>query len=85
MWTFYILYSSILNLFYIGFTGDELTERLRRHNSNHQGFTGKKGDWEIKFTETYNTKAEAYQREQEVKKWKSHKLIEKLIGSAHSD
>ncbi len=30
----YIFYSSLLNWYYIGFSGDE---RLRRHNSLHKG------------------------------------------------
>ena len=43
----YILYSDILNKFYIGYTVDNLRERLRKHNSNHSGFTGKIGDWKV--------------------------------------
>ncbi|MDP4263081.1 MAG: GIY-YIG nuclease family protein [Bacteroidota bacterium] len=85
MWTFYILYSSILDRYYIGFTGDELNERIRRHNSNHKGFTGGIGDWKVVYTELYKTKPEAYQREREVKNWKSRKMIERLIGSGHPD
>ncbi len=37
----YILFSALRNSYYIGHTGDELNERLRKHNSNHKGFTGK--------------------------------------------
>ena len=85
MWTFYILYSVTLDKYYVGYTGDNLQERLRRHNSDHKGFTGGIGDWKVVYTETFNTKEEAYRREREVKKWKSLKLIEKLIGSEHPD
>jgi len=85
MWTFYILYSCSKNIYYIGFTGDALEERLRKHNTNHKGFTGGTGDWEIKYKEIYQTKAEATKREEQVKKWKSRKLIEKLVGAVHSD
>ena len=42
MWTFYILYSPSADSYYIGFTGDDPLQRLRRHNTNHMGFTGKK-------------------------------------------
>ncbi|HEY0741275.1 MAG TPA: GIY-YIG nuclease family protein, partial [Chryseosolibacter sp.] len=38
--TFYILYSTSLNKYYIGHTEDEMISRLRRHNSNHKGFSG---------------------------------------------
>ena len=30
-----------------GYSGDELQERIRKHNSNHKGFTGGTGDWII--------------------------------------
>ena len=79
MYKFYILYSEKLDRYYIGSTGDEISERLRRHNSNHRGFTGRANDWIIMYTESFETKALAGQREREVKKWTSRKLGEKLI------
>jgi putative endonuclease len=75
----YILHSFSLNRYYIGHTGDDLQERLRKHNSNHKGFTGKIGDWTIVYTKLYPTKTAAYQREREIKAWKSRKKIEQLI------
>ena len=80
MWITYILYSPSKDKYYIGSTGDELSERLRRHNSNHSGFTGGLGDWKIIHQEIFQTKREAQTREREIKKWKSRKKIEKLIG-----
>ncbi|WP_251834110.1 GIY-YIG nuclease family protein [Kaistella pullorum] len=44
MYFCYILYSKSLDQFYIGHTGEELKERLRRHLSNHKGFTAKAKD-----------------------------------------
>jgi len=76
---FYILYSPSLDRYYIGHTCDLLTKRLRRHNSNHKGFTGKANDWEITYTESFPSKEFANAREREVKKWKSRKRIESLI------
>jgi putative endonuclease len=81
----YILDSHLLNKYYVGHTGDDLDERLRRHNSNHKGFTGKADDWEIVYKEVFETKESAYQREREIKSWKSRKRIEKLIGSKYPD
>ena len=75
----YILYSLVTNKYYVRFTGDELQERIRKHNSNHKGFTGGKGDWVLKDFESYSTKAEAMEREKQIKGWKSRKLIEILI------
>jgi len=78
MWYFYIIYSQSRDHYYVGHSGD-VRERLRRHNSNHKGFTGKAGDWELVYTETYTSKKEAYIRERQVKGWKSRKAIERLI------
>jgi putative endonuclease len=83
--TFYVLYSASRNRYYIGHTADDIQERLRKHNSNHNGFTGKVADWEIVYKEIYYSKKEAFRREREVKKWKSRKLVEKLIVSEHPD
>jgi putative endonuclease len=84
---FYIIYSQQLDKYYIGHTSD-IEERLRKHNSNHKGFTGKANDWAVVYTEIYPTKELAYAREREVKKWKSKVRITKLImrnGSEHPD
>ena len=79
----YILYSQKLHKYYIGSTGDDLNERLRKHNSHHKGFTGGKGDWKIVYQEAFNIKTEALKREQQIKNWKSRKRIEQLIGLEH--
>ena len=79
--TVYILHSTFKNKYYIGFTSDDIIERLRRNNTNHRGFTGGIGDWVIVYTEGFSTKEKAMQREKQIKNWKSRKMIEKLIGS----
>jgi putative endonuclease len=76
---FYILFSENINKYYVGHTADIMDVRLRKHNSNHDGFTGKVNDWVIAYTEEYATKELAYAREREVKKWKSRGRIESLI------
>ena len=72
-YTVYILYSANKDRYYVGHSGDDLNERLRKHNTNHKGFTGKIGDWRIVYTEIYETKSDSYMRELEIKKWKSRK------------
>ncbi len=76
---FYILHSPSSNKFYIGHTTEPIEERLRKHNTNHKGFTGKYQDWIIVYVENFQSKNEAYAREREVKSWKSRRMIEKLI------
>jgi putative endonuclease len=78
--TTYILYSKQADKYYIGFTGDDINERLRKHNTNHKGFTGKFDDWVVVYSEIFLEKGLAMNREKEIKNWKSRKMIEKLIG-----
>jgi len=79
MYHFYIIYSKKAHKYYIGHTSN-LSERLVKHNANHKGFTGTYCDWEIVYSEDYETKSEAYAREREVKNWKSSKMIQQLIS-----
>jgi putative endonuclease len=80
MYHVYILFSPTRNRFYIGSTGDDLKERIRRHNSNHKGFTGSTPDWVLKYSESFPDKSAPLKREREIKSWKSRKMIEKLIA-----
>ena len=80
MYYFYVLFSENLNRYYIGHTAD-INERIKKHNTNHKGFTGKSNDWKVVYSEKFNLKTEAYSRERGVKSWKSRKKIEQLINS----
>jgi putative endonuclease len=85
MWAVYILYSSLKNKYYIGYSGDDLDQRIRRHLANHKGFTGTVADWKLVYKEYFLSKPQALAREREIKAWKSRKMIEKLIASQHPD
>ena len=76
----YILYSNQLDRFYIGATDGTVEDRLQKHLSNHSGFTAKAKDWVIKYTEEYQTTAEARLRESQIKAWKSRKRIQALFS-----
>ena len=75
----YILYSRTRDKYYIG-SCEDVNKRLIKHNTNHAGFTGKTGDWIIKYTEEYADKSTSFKRESQIKAWKSRKMIEKLIN-----
>ncbi len=77
-----ILFSASRNKFYIGSTGDSIEERIRKHNSNHAGFTGQANDWHLVYKEEFADKSMAFKREKKLKGWKSKKRIKKLISSA---
>jgi putative endonuclease len=79
MYFIYIIYSSTADRYYVG-SCEDVIARLKKHNTNHSGFTGKKGDWEIKHAEGFSQKSEALQREKQIKGWKSRKMIENLLG-----
>jgi len=34
----------LINGYYVGYTCDDLKERLRKHNTNHKGYTGRAND-----------------------------------------
>ena len=71
----YILYSALIDKFYIGQTAD-LNLRLSQHNSTRNLGAD---DWIISYSETFYTRAEAMKREKEIKNKKSRKYIEWLI------
>lgn len=78
----YILHSQTLDKYYIGHTGEPIEERLRKHLSDHSGYTSKAKDWTVKYTEGFISKKEAYAREIQIKRKKSKKYIQNLISSA---
>ncbi|MFD2583391.1 GIY-YIG nuclease family protein [Pedobacter vanadiisoli] len=51
----YILYSAVRNKYYVGSTSN-LQNRLKKHNTNHSGFTGHTGDWRIVWSEVFETR-----------------------------
>jgi putative endonuclease len=75
----YILYSHQLDRYYTGYTQD-IEERLKRHLSDHKGYTSKAKDWQVVYQENYDSKTDAYKRERQIKSWKSRRKIEELIG-----
>ena len=74
----YILYSKELDRYYIGSTFN-IQERLNKHLSSTKGFTSKAKDWELKYQEIFDNRSEALKREFQIKKWKSRKMIERLL------
>ena len=74
----YILYSEMIDQFYVGHTSD-LENRLYRHTNSGSKATKKASDWKIVYTQQFESKAAAYQREVQIKNKKSRKYIESLI------
>jgi len=80
-YTTYIIYSHLLDKYYIGHT-ENMQTRLQQHNSGISTFTSKANDWHLVYSEPFATQELAKAREIEIKKKKSRKYIEWLISSA---
>ena len=78
----YIIYSTKLDKYYIGSCENILT-RINQHNTARNKSTKPGVPWSIKYTKEFATRSEAQQWEMEVKKKKSRKYIEWLIGSVN--
>ncbi len=75
MYTVYVLYSPNFNRIYIGSTSN-LEQRFLSHNKlSKKGYTIRYRPWVIAFTEDYENKKEALQREKFLKTGKGRALV----------
>ncbi len=75
----YILYAAKYNRFYVGHSED-VGARLQRHNNKGVPSTKPYIPWLLIYYEEYATRAEASNRELEIKKKKSRKYIEFIVN-----
>ena len=74
----YIIYSKLLDRFYVGETSD-FEQRLLFHNIGHSGFTSKANDWELYLLIECRDKSMASKIEKHIKSMKSEKYIKNLV------
>ena len=74
----YILQSLKDSRYYIGETAD-VASRLLYHNAGKQRSTKSRTPFIIIFTEEFETRTEALQREKQIKRWKGGAAFKKLI------
>ena len=79
----YILYSEKLKKYYIGACTD-LERRIYEHNIGHSKFTSLGMPWILKYKEEFESLQLAKKRELEIKRKKSRRFIEFLIGQQGS-
>jgi putative endonuclease len=86
MYSVYIIYSEKLDKHYIGYSSD-VEDRLLKHNRKSKGFSSLGKPWSLVYTESFETKKAAMDREKQLKRWKNRERIESLIktGSEHPD
>ena len=75
----YILYSVDFDRYYVG-QCEDVALRLKRHNGRAVPSTKAYAPWNLVYSETFSSRTEAVHRETEIKKKKSRKYIEYLIG-----
>ena len=78
MYQVYILKSEIKEKYYIGHSHD-ITLRLERHNHGHVRSTKAYCPWKIIYSESFESKQEAYKRELQIKSYKGGEAFKKLI------
>jgi putative endonuclease len=74
----YIIQSQSSGRFYVGSTQD-VQARLARHNQGRSSYTKAQRPWHLIYTEQFESRSEALNREYEIKKRKSKSFIETLV------
>jgi len=74
----YIIQSLIDGSYYIGHC-EVPKVRLERHNAGKTRSTKAKRPWKLIYKEAFETRAEAYRRELQIKKYKGGRAFKKLI------
>ena len=80
MFTVYILFSSSIDKYYVGYTND-LERRLTEHNRKKGKYTDGGIPWRLVHQEEYESKIEAMNREKLIKSQKSRQYILSIISS----
>jgi putative endonuclease len=75
----YILQSRKDSSFYIG-QCDDLDSRMSKHFDGLSKYTSSKRPWRLVYFEVFENRSEAIKRENEIKRKKSRKYVEKLIN-----
>ncbi len=80
MFKVYIIFSAFLDRYYVGSTAN-IEDRLFRHKNSGSKSTKSASDWELVYSEEFDTRSEAVMREREIKGKKSRKYLESLISN----
>ena len=78
MFHVYVLYSEAFNKIYVGMTSN-IEKRVFAHNNLPKGWTARFRPWEVVHTESFSTKAEALQREKQLKSSRGREFIWNMI------
>jgi putative endonuclease len=79
MYNAYIIKSAVKDWYYIGHSAD-LENRIKIHNSGRSKATKPYRPFILIYKEEFNTKGEAFKREQQIKRYRHGEAFKKLIG-----
>ena len=79
MYFVYIIYSQKLDKYYIGFSAD-IEDRLAKHNRKSKGFSNLGRPWILVYSEAFDSKKKAMEREKQLKNWKNRDRLETGLG-----
>jgi putative endonuclease len=80
MFTLYILYSKSIDSYYVGYTND-IDRRLSEHNRKKGKFTDRGIPWILVYTENFENKEQAMEKERQIKRKKSRSFIIEMINN----
>jgi putative endonuclease len=80
MFTLYILYSKSIDNYYVGYTND-IDRRLSEHNRKKGKFTDRGIPWILVYTENFENKEQAMEKERQIKRKKSRSFIIEMINN----
>ncbi|MBU2542144.1 GIY-YIG nuclease family protein [Patescibacteria group bacterium] len=79
MYVIYILKSLKNNKRYVGYTSKDGIKRLKEHNRGCNQWTRQNGPFELKHTESFETKNEAIIREKFLKSGQGRKYLDEIL------
>ena len=79
MHTTYILYSKLMDGYYVGSTSGPTVERLKKHNTKHKGYTSRANDWEVIYEKHFSTISEARVLELIIKKRGASRYLNDIL------
>jgi putative endonuclease len=71
MFATYIIYSDLIDRYYVGSTGVGVFKRLERHNAGWSRSTKSGQPWVVKYIKSFDKKSEALKWENHIKRQKA--------------
>jgi putative endonuclease len=84
MFYVYMLYSAVVDRYYVGQTSN-LDDRLKRHNQGRSKYTKSGIPWNLVYKERFETSSEAKERESVIKSSSSREELVRFISMKQNE